>query len=279
MHVALGIMQYDRTPADSADADRGLRHGDACCIWSPAGASARATAAARLTADGWLAVGPPDVDPRQGRAHRHGAGRRAHRGVPRRRRDRRADQSLRAPERPARRRPHHRRLRHLPVARLPVPAGGRLRAAAVHREARDLPRAAQATASSRSIRRRCRPARRRRSHVRATAVSARFALHVYADRRGGCHGGRELDRHRLDRGACRSAAAARHGARTASSRCRSRTAGSAWSRTPATTSAGRSAKAGSTATTSSAPGTTGNSTAAPARASPASRRTRCRPTR
>ena len=57
--------------------------------------------------------------------------------------DRRAHQSVRAPERPDRRRPHHRRLRHLPVARLSVPAGGRLRAAALHREARHLPRADQ----------------------------------------------------------------------------------------------------------------------------------------
>ena len=48
---------------------------------------------------------------------------------------------VRASERPARRGPDRRRLRHLPLARLPVPARGRLRAGAVHREDRHLPAA------------------------------------------------------------------------------------------------------------------------------------------
>src|SRR5215831_12060229 len=73
--------------------------------------------------------------------HRRGAGWRTHRSLPRRRADRGTLESLRPPEWADRRGAHHRRLRDLPVAWLPVPAGGRLRAAAVHREARHLPRA------------------------------------------------------------------------------------------------------------------------------------------
>ena len=72
--------------------------------------------------------------------HRGGAGgRRAGRGVPLRRQAVCARQCLRPSERAARRGAHHGRLRDLPLARLPVPARGRLRAAALHREGRDLP--------------------------------------------------------------------------------------------------------------------------------------------
>ena len=46
---------------------------------------------------------------------------------------------------------HHARLRDLPLARLPVPARGRLRAAALHREGRDLPAQARRPAASCSI--------------------------------------------------------------------------------------------------------------------------------
>ena len=48
-------------------------------------------------------------------------------------------QSLRASERSARRRPRGRWLHHLPLARLPVSSRGWLRAATLHRKARDLP--------------------------------------------------------------------------------------------------------------------------------------------
>ena len=135
MHVALGVMQEDRRAfipllLGGSFAAVTLLH--LAAAWRE-----RETA----QAGEWLAVGPPEDDPRPVRAHRGGAERRAHRGVPRRPPDRRADQCLRAPERADRRRPHHQWLRHLPVARLRVPAGGRLRAAALHREARDLPAA------------------------------------------------------------------------------------------------------------------------------------------
>ena len=121
MHVALGIMQGEATvliplmlvggagSVAAAASDRGLAR---------AGGRPR-----RRLERGRLDRGRAAVrDSRQMRAHRRGARRRAHRGVPRRHADRRAHQSLRAPERPDRRRPHHRRLRHLPVARLSVPA-------------------------------------------------------------------------------------------------------------------------------------------------------------
>jgi DMSO/TMAO reductase YedYZ heme-binding membrane subunit len=66
---------------------------------------------------------------------------RAHRGLPLRREDLGGVERLPSPGRPARRGPDHRRLHHLPVARLPVPAGKRMRARAVHREGGDLRRA------------------------------------------------------------------------------------------------------------------------------------------
>ena len=81
------------------------------------------------------------LNPRQRRPHRRGAGWRTHRSLPRWHADRGVLESLRPPAWADRRRAHHRRLRDLPLARLPVPAEGRLRAAAVHRKARHLPRA------------------------------------------------------------------------------------------------------------------------------------------
>ena len=63
-----------------APARRIVRGWSRCCISRPPGASARAA----QEHDGWLTVGPPDSIPDKARAHRRGAGRRAHRGVPRR---------------------------------------------------------------------------------------------------------------------------------------------------------------------------------------------------
>src|SRR6516225_932244 len=127
MHVALGIMQYDHNPFIPAM----LASGFACVTLLHLVAGWRERAGDRAGA----------LNPRQGCPHRRGAGWRTHRGLPRRSADRGAFESLRPPEWADRRGAHHRWLRDLPVARLPVPAGGRPRAAAVHREARHLPRA------------------------------------------------------------------------------------------------------------------------------------------
>ena len=142
MHVALGIMQGERTPLIPLMLVGGF--GIVAVLHLIAGWRERTGDQGNADAtDGWIAVGPPYAIPDKGArivaapggeriaVFRDGDA------------DRRAHQSLRAPERADRRRPHHRRLRDLPVARLSVPAAGRLRAAAVHREARHLPRADQ----------------------------------------------------------------------------------------------------------------------------------------
>ena len=91
-------------------------------------------------------------------------GRRAGRGVPLRRQAVGARQRLRPSERAARRGAHHGRLRDLPVARLPVPAGGRLRAAALHREGGNLSAQARRQADpARSPAQRARHLRRARA--------------------------------------------------------------------------------------------------------------------
>jgi DMSO/TMAO reductase YedYZ heme-binding membrane subunit len=139
MHVALGIMQSDRNPLIPAM----LAGGFACVTVLHLAAGWRERAGDRcgkLTGDGWLLVGPPLSIPDKGARNRRGTRRRAHRSVPRRHADRRAVQPVRPSERADRRGPHHRRLRDLSLARLPVPAGGRLCAAAVHGEARHLSR-------------------------------------------------------------------------------------------------------------------------------------------
>ena len=137
MHVALGIMQYDRNPLIPLM----LVAGFAVVTVLHLVAGWRERAGDRGTpagSDGWIAVGAPDAIPdkcalivvapggERIAVFRDGTA------------DRRADQSLRAPERADRRGPHHRRLRDLSLARLAVSAVGRLRAAAVHRKARDL---------------------------------------------------------------------------------------------------------------------------------------------
>ena len=68
MHVALGIMQYDRNPLIPAMLVGELRCGDAYCTSSPAGASVQAIAATAAGGDGWIAVGRAACDPGQGRA-------------------------------------------------------------------------------------------------------------------------------------------------------------------------------------------------------------------
>ena len=142
MHVALGIMQYERTLLIPAMLIGGFAMVTVLHLvagWRErAGDRGRSLASRRL--DRRRRAG---IDSGQVRADRRRARRRAHRGVSRRRADRRAHQSLRPPERPDRRGPHHRRLRDLSLARFSVSAGGRLRAAAVHREARDLSSADQ----------------------------------------------------------------------------------------------------------------------------------------
>jgi hypothetical protein len=140
MHVALGVMQYDHNPLIPAMLAGGFLV--VTVLHLVADWRERAgDMSDKLSDDGWLLVGPPLS--MQG-ARSRGARRRAHRGLSRRRQDRCALESLRPPERADRGGAHHRRLRHLPVARLSVPAGGWLRTCAVHREARDLPRACRA---------------------------------------------------------------------------------------------------------------------------------------
>ena len=113
MHVALGVMQYDRNPVIPV-----MLAGGFLCVTVlhlVAGWRERAgDLSDRLSDDGWLSVGRAAFDPGQGRPHRCGARRRAHRGVSGRRPDRRAVESLRPPERADRGGAHHRRLRHLP---------------------------------------------------------------------------------------------------------------------------------------------------------------------
>ena len=122
MHVALGLMQENRRifiPIFLGGSFALVAALHIAAAWR----EREARAGAR-----WLARGrPARLDPREEGAHRHGAGRRAHRGVPRRQPGRRADQPVRTPERSARRGLHPQRARHLPMARLRVPAGGRLR--------------------------------------------------------------------------------------------------------------------------------------------------------
>ena len=143
MHVALGVMQYDRNPVIPV-----MLAGGFLCVtvlhlvagWRERAGDLRD----RLSDDGWLSVGAPLSIPDKGArivaapggeriaVFRDGA------------RIGALSQSLRPPERADRGGTHHRRLRHLSLARLSVPAGGRLRAGPVHGEARDLPRARRA---------------------------------------------------------------------------------------------------------------------------------------
>ena len=143
MHVALGVMQYDRNPVIPVMLAGGFlcvtvlhvvagwreRTGDLCD---------------RLSDDGWLSVGAPLSIPDKGARIVAATRWRAHCGVSGRRPDRRAVESLRPPERADRGGTHHRRLRHLSLARLSVSAGGWLRAGPVHGEACNLPRARRA---------------------------------------------------------------------------------------------------------------------------------------
>ena len=140
MHVALGAMQYDHNPFIVAM----LASGFGCVTLLHLMAGWRERTSDRASAcgsDGWLAVGPPLSIPDKGA--RIVAGRDGERiAVFRDGTQIGALSNLCAHQKwTDRRGTHYRRLRDLPVARLPVPAGGWLRAAAVHREARHLPRA------------------------------------------------------------------------------------------------------------------------------------------
>ncbi len=138
MHVALGAMQYDRNPVIPAM----LASSFACVTVLHLVAGWRERAGDRVVAwgsKGWLPVGPPLSIPDKGArivaapdgeriaVFRDGAQIGA------------LSNLLRPPEWADRRGPHHRRLCDLPVARLPVPIGGWLLAAAFHREACHLP--------------------------------------------------------------------------------------------------------------------------------------------
>ena len=141
MHVALGIMVYERTWLIPAMLVAGF--GLVTVLHLVAGLRERGTdRGAALTADGWIAVGAPHDIPDRPRASLRSR-RRAHCGVSRRQRNRRVDQSLRASERTAWRETHHRQLRHLPLARLSVPPCRWLCAAALHRKACDVSRSIQ----------------------------------------------------------------------------------------------------------------------------------------
>ncbi len=140
MHVALGIMQGEPTPLIPLMLIAGF--GSVALLHIVAGWRERAgDRDAAAGADGWIAVGPPlSIPDKCARIVTAPGGERIavfRDGDA----DRRAHQSVRPPERADRRRPHHRRLRDLPLARLSIPPGRRLRAAALHREARDLSRA------------------------------------------------------------------------------------------------------------------------------------------
>ncbi len=131
MHVALGVMHNAGKrlcPRDAAPCGRRLARARGRSRRRP---RQRRLARSRATA----------VDPGQRCAHCYSAGRRTHCSFPRWHADRGALQSLRPPEWADRGGAHHRRLCDLPVARLSVPFDGWLRAAALHREARHLPRA------------------------------------------------------------------------------------------------------------------------------------------
>ena len=137
MHVALGIMQYDRNPLIPVMLI--VSFVVVTALHLVAGWRERAGDRGMPTGnDGWIAVGAPDAIPDKGAliVTAPGGERIAvfRDGDP----DRRLDQSLRASERADRRGPHHRRLRHLSLARLAVPTRRRLRAAAVYRKTRHL---------------------------------------------------------------------------------------------------------------------------------------------
>ena len=140
LHVALGALRATADPTLAMVLAAGLGS-SSCCIWPPPRQERRRDAA----------LAPPGattaLDRRRPR-RRRARGRR-HRGASARRRAGGdlppsgaavgGEQSLRPPERPAGRGAGGRRLHHLPLARVPVPAGGWLRAAALHRKTGHLP--------------------------------------------------------------------------------------------------------------------------------------------
>ena len=141
MHVALGAMQ-DKHPLLVPIMLIG-GFGTVTALHIAAGRRERATdegAAAAMTAGSRRRRRSPSPTRRP---HRRRAGRRAHRGVSRRRRGS-ARSPISAPTRTARSaKAASSTARDLPLARLPVSTRGRLRAAAFHREARDTSRADQ----------------------------------------------------------------------------------------------------------------------------------------
>ena len=160
MHVALGAMQDKHPLLVTIMLIAGF--GTVTTLHIVAGQRERATDdGVHAGDDGWIPVGRAALHPRQGRPHRREPRRRTHRGVSRRRPDRRAHQSVRPPGRTDRRRLHHRRPRDLSVARLPVPARGRLRPAAVHGEARDASGTGESRCGRGGPEAACRRARRR----------------------------------------------------------------------------------------------------------------------
>lgn len=139
LHVALGIMQYDRTPLIPLMLITGF--GTVAVLHLVAGWCERANdQGTAASGDGWIAVGPPHSIPNKGARIVTAPG------------DERiavfrdGDQisaltNLCAHQNGPIGRPHYRRLRHLPMARLSIPFTGWLRAAAFHRKAGDIPRA------------------------------------------------------------------------------------------------------------------------------------------
>ena len=164
LHVALGALRATADPTLAVVLAAGL--GSVIVLHLAAAAQERRRDAA---------LAPPGANPLdRRRPRRRRAGRRRHRGASARRRAGGdlppsgppvgGQQPLRPPERPAGRGQGGRRLHHLPLARVPVPAGGWLRAATLHRETRHLP-PAPAWRDART-----RPAAEPARHARAAAA-------------------------------------------------------------------------------------------------------------
>jgi len=142
MHVALGVMQYDRSPLIPAMLAGGFLV--VTVLHLVAGWRERAgDISDKLSDDGWLLVGPPLSIPDQGaRIVAAPGGERI--AVFRDGARIGALSNLCAHQNGPIGEGRMIDVRHLPVARLSVPAGGWSRTCAVHREARDLSRACRA---------------------------------------------------------------------------------------------------------------------------------------